>query len=281
MDAGGLAALFEPFMLRALAAALIVGVMSALLSSFLVLRGWSLMGDAIAHAVLPGLAIAALLGLPLAFGAFLSGLACATGAGALAAAGRVKPDAALGVAFSGLFALGLVIAAARPTGLDVIHVLLGNPLGVSNRDLLEMGAIAALVGGVVLARRRDLALWCFDEAHARAVGIRVGRLRLVFLALVAVSTVASLQAVGLVLSVALLIGPGATGLVLAKRPDALMRVAVASALLSAGGGVVLSLVLDGATGPCIVLVQAALFSLALAARAGWRRSRIAAPAEAL
>jgi manganese/iron transport system permease protein len=260
------------FMQRGLAAALMVAVVCAMLSCYLVLKGWSLMGDAVAHAVLPGVVLAGAFSVPLAVGAFAAGFACALAAGYLREHSRVKEDAVLGVVFSGMFAAGLVLFAKLEGDHHIMHVLFGNLLGVSWADVLETGLIALPVAAVVAAKRRDLTLFCFDPAHAQAIGLPVKVLHYGLLALIALTVVAAVKAVGIVLVVAMLIAPGATGYVLARSFGRMMAVAIVAAVLATWLGALLSFRLDAATGPTIVVVQSAIFWLAVA----WSRARVAA-----
>ena len=265
----------HPFMVRAMLAGGFLCGICAILSCFVVLRGWSLVGDALSHAVLPGIVLAHLAALPMALGAVMSGVACVLAAGALRSTGRVKPDAALGIMFTGFLALGLVLVTAFPGDVHFNHILLGNLLGIETHDLVQAFALGALAVSIVLAKRRDLILYCFDPVQARAIGLSPKRLEMLLLLLVAVTVVAALQAVGFVLVLAMLITPGCVGLLLARRFDRVLATATSSAVLSAVVGTIASFHLDGATGPCIVLVQAAQFTAAflLAPRSGLLRSR--------
>jgi manganese/iron transport system permease protein len=266
-----------PFMRLALMQALAVGVLCAVLSCFLVLRGWSLMGDAVSHAVLPGIAIAYVLGLPLLLGAFAAGLFCAVAAGWLQANSRVKPDTVLGIVFSGMFALGLVLYVKIETDVHLDHILFGNVLGVTGRDVAETLLVGVPCLAFVLARRRDLLLVAFDAGHARAIGLGTTLLHYGLLSALALVIVISLKAVGVLLVVAMLIAPGAIGLLMTRRFDTMLAVAVAAAVFSCLAGTIMSFHLDAATGAVIVLVQAALFLLAvlLAPRRGLLRRRAA------
>lgn len=256
------------FLVEAILVGSFLGVVCATLSCFVVLKGWSLVGDAVSHAVLPGVILAYLAGLPMALGAVASGVACVAASGAIGAHTRVKPDAVLGILFTGFLAVGLILLAANPGDVHFTHILFGNLLGIETADLVQVLLVGSATLLVVLAMRRDLILVCFDPAQARVLGLNPARLELVLLVLLAMTVVAALQAVGVVLAIALLITPGCTGRLLADRFGAMMAWAWASAVLSCVAGTVLSFYLDGATGPCIVLVQAGLFVLALAARRG-------------
>lgn len=253
------------FMRRALVVAILVGAVSAVLSCFLILKGWSLMGDAISHAVLPGIVIAFVLGLPLAVGAFAAGLASALATGYLKESSRVKEDTVMGIVFSGMFGFGIVLFTRVDTDQHLSHILFGNVLGVTTGDLIETSIICSLVLLTILAKRRDLLLYCFDPQHARAIGLPVRWLHYGLLALLALAIVASLKAVGIILVVAMLIGPGATAFLLSRSFDRMLIIALAVAVGSSVFGTLLSFHIDGATGPTIVLVQVALFACAFVA----------------
>ena len=251
------------FMQRALIVALLTGAVCAVLSCYLVLKGWSLMGDAVSHAVLPGIVLAFVLGLPLAVGAFAAGLFCAVATGYLKDNSRVKEDTVMGIVFSGMFGLGLILFTKVETDQHLLHVLFGNMLGVTVRDLIETAVVAGITLAVVLAKRRDLLLYCFDPRHARAVGLRVEWLHYGLLALLSLTIVASLKAVGAILVVAMLVAPGATAFLVTRRFERMLIVAAAVAMLSSVLGTLVSFHINGSTGPCIVLIQAAIFALAL------------------
>jgi ABC-type Mn2+/Zn2+ transport system permease subunit len=259
--------LLEPFrhafMTEALLVGALVGAVCAVLSCYLVLKGWSLMGDAVAHAVLPGVVLAHLAGLPLAVGAFASGLFCAGATGWIKTRSRVREDTVLGIVFTGLFAFGLVLFTQVETEAHLSHLLFGNILGIERADRLQTIAVALPTLAVVLLLRRDLLLFCFDPAHARAIGLHTGRLYYLLLALLAATVVASLQAVGIILVVAMLVTPGCTARLLTDRFDAMLLLASGSSVLATLVGVYSSFFLNGSTGACIVLAQAGLFALAL------------------
>ncbi|HEX2842863.1 metal ABC transporter permease [Hyphomicrobium sp.] len=248
-----------PFMQRAVVIAILIGAVCAVLSCYLVLRGWSLMGDAISHAVLPGIVIAFVLGLPLSVGAFAAGLSCAVLTGYLKENSRVKEDTVMGIVFSGMFGLGLVLMTKIETDQHLNHILFGNMLGVTWRDAIETGLIAGGTLLVVLAKRRDLLLYCFDPQHARAIGLPVRVIHYGLLVLLALTIVAALKAVGVILVVAMLVTPGATAYLLTDRFERMLAIATAVAVGSSVLGTLISFHIDGATGPCIVLIQAALF----------------------
>lgn len=273
--------LLEPlaydFMQRALLVAILVGAVSAVLSCFLVLKGWSLMGDAISHAVLPGIVLAYVAGVPLALGAFAAGLLAAVSTGYLKDNSRIKEDTAMGIVFTGMFAIGLVLFSRIETDQHLSHILFGDMLGVSWGDLTETAIIAGATLVVVLIKRRDFLLYAFDPQHARAIGLPVGWLHYSLLAMLSLTIVASLKAVGIILVVAMLIAPGAIGFLSTRRFDAMLALAMAVAVGSSVLGTLISFSINAATGPCIVLIQAAVFVLALlfAPRGGLLRKRAA------
>ena len=256
-----LAPLQLDFMRDALAVAALVSVPAALLSCFLVLRGWALMGDAVSHAVLPGVVLSYLLGLPYALGAFAAGMGCALSIGYLKEHSRVRQDTLMGVVFSGMFALGLVMYVWVRADVHLDHILFGDMLGVGPADLVGAAAIALLVVGVVAWRWRDLLLHAFDPVHAASVGLPVRWLHYGLLALLTLSIVGMLKAVGLILAIALLIAPGAIAFLLARTFPMMLLVATAVSLLAGVAGVYLSFFIDSAPAPTIVLLLSAMFVL--------------------
>lgn len=247
------------FMQRALLVALLVAAVCAVLSCYLVLKGWSLMGDAISHAVLPGIVIAYVVGLPLVVGAFAAGLGCALMTGYLKDNSRVKEDTVMGIVFSGMFGLGLVMFTKIETDQHLNHILFGNVLGVTTADLIETAIIAGGTLLIVLLKRRDLLLYCFDPNHARAIGLPVRVLHYGLLVLLSLTIVSALKAVGIILVIAMLIAPGATAYLLTDSFGRMLGIAVAVAMVSAALGTLISFHINGATGACIVLVQALAF----------------------
>jgi manganese transport system permease protein/manganese/iron transport system permease protein len=258
--------LLEPFrygfMIDAMLVGALVGAVCAVLSCYLVLKGWSLMGDAISHAVLPGVVGAYMLGLPLVVGAFASGLFCAVVTGWIKANSRIKEDTVMGIVFTGLFALGLVMFTKAETDAHLNHILFGNILGIERADMIQSVVAAVVTLLVILALRKDLLLFCFDPAHARAIGLNTGMLYYVLLSLLAATIVASLQAVGIILVVAMLVTPGCIAHMLTDRFDRMLLIASSSSVLASVAGVYVSFFLNGSTGACIVLAQALLFALA-------------------
>ncbi len=264
-----------PFMQQAWAIALLVALPMGLLSPFLVLKGWSLMGDAIGHAVLPGIVLAFLVGAPLAFGAFLAGMACALATGYLNENSRIKEDTAMGIVFSGMFAAGLVMFSMVQTEMHLDHILFGDMLGTTWRDVGEAALIAAGVVGAILLFGRDLALHAFDAQHARAIGLPVRFLHYGLLALISLTVVGALQAVGIILAIALLIAPGATASLVTRRFGRMVLLSGAIALVSALFGVWISFFVDSAPAPTIVLVMTGFFIAAYAASTVGRRGKAA------
>ena len=249
-----------PFMQNALITALLVSVICAMLSCYLVLKGWSLMGDAISHAVLPGIVVAFWLGLPLSIGAFVAGLTCSVGVGYLKENSRIKEDTAMGIVFSGMFALGIVLFTKIETDQHLTHILFGNLLGVSNAEMLQTLAISAVVFFVIFLRRKDFLLYCFDATQAKIVGLSPRLLHYSLLILLALTIVSAMQ---VILVVAMLISPGITAFILSKRFDHMIAIALVTSISTSLFGTIISYHIDGATGPCIILLQAAVFLTAL------------------
>ena len=200
------------FMVRALATTLIAAVVSALLSCWLVLVGWSLMGDAVSHAVLPGVVLAYIVGVPFAVGAVIFGFLAVALIGLVRDTSRVKEDAAIGIVFTVLFAIGLVLISVTPSQTDLYHIIFGNVLGISSAELIQIAILGAVVFVVLVLKRRDFTLFAFDPTHAYAIGLRPRLLGATLLALLALTAVVALQAVGVILVVAMLIIPGRDGL---------------------------------------------------------------------
>jgi manganese/iron transport system permease protein len=255
-----------PFMQNAFWIALIVAPPTALLSCFLVLRGWALMGDAVSHAVLPGIVLAYIMNLPLLFGAFVAGMGCTILTGYLAQNSRVKQDTVMGVVFSGMFALGIVLYTGVPTNMHLDHVLFGNMLGIGAEDLWTAGLISAGVVAVLAAKWRDFMLQAFDPTQAKASGLATGALHYGLLAILSLTIVATLSSVGLILSIGLLISPGAIAFLLTRSFGRMLLTSVAVCLFSMMSGIYLSFFINSAPGPTVILVLTALFIAAFVRR---------------
>lgn len=251
-----------PFMVQAMIIAVLVAIPTALLSCFLVLKGWSLMGDAISHAVLPGVVLAYVVGIPLGIGAFIAGMVCALSVGFLKENSRIKEDTVMGVVFAGLFGLGIVLYTAITTDVHLDHILFGNMLGVGGEAITLAIGIGLLVVGVVAAKWRDLMLFIFDPQQAGAIGLNTRLLHYGLLAMISLTIVGALQAVGIVLVIALLIAPGAIAFLVTRRFGMMLLVAMAVSVTCSLLGVYLSFFLDSAPAPTIVLLMSASFVLA-------------------
>ena len=257
--------LLEPlgydFMLRALATSVTAAIVCAVLSCWLVLIGWSLMGDAVSHAVLPGVVLAYVVGAPFALGAIVFGFLAVGLIGVVRNTSRIKEDAAIGIVFTTLFALGIVLISVIPSQTDLNHIIFGNLLGVSWADLAQVVILGVITLGVLLAKRRDFTLYAFDATHAHAIGLNPRVLGATLLGLLALTSVVALQAVGVVLVVALLIIPGATAYLLTDRFSRMLVIAPVLSALAAVTGLYLSYYLDTASGGMIVLVNGVVFAL--------------------
>ncbi|WP_324753838.1 metal ABC transporter permease [Roseovarius sp. Pro17] len=267
-----------PFMQNAFWIALMVAPPTALLSCFLVLKGWALMGDAVSHATLPGIVLAWMLGLPLIVGAFAAGMTCALLTGYLSHNSRVKQDTVMGVVFSGMFGIGIIMYTSIHTNEHLDHILFGNMLGVGVKDLWTSGLIAIAVSGLLALKWRDLLLHAFDPAQAQASGLRTNLLHYGLLSALSLTIVATLSSVGLILAVALLVTPGAIAFLTVRSFGRMLWVSVLVCAASMLGGTYVSFFLDSAPAATIVLVLTAIFVLAFLRRLSITRrtSRMAA-----
>jgi len=255
-----------PFMQNAFWICAIVAVPTALLSCFLVLKGWALMGDAISHAVLPGIVLAYIVGIPLIIGAFLAGMGCAVATGYLSENSRVKQDTVMGVVFSGMFGVGILLYTSIETNAHLDHILFGNILGVGAQDLWTAGIIAVLTTVALVLKWKDLMLHAFDPAQAKAAGLNVQVLHYGLLTILSLVIVATLSATGLILAIGLLIAPGAIAFLLVRRFGAMLAVASVVNLLAMLGGTYLSFFIDSAPAPTIILILTIVFIIALVRR---------------
>ncbi len=250
------------FMINALVMTTLVAVPCALLSCFLVLKGWALMGDAMSHAVFPGVVVAWMVGLPLGVGAFAAGLFCALATGFLQDNSRIKRDTVMGIVFSGMFGAGLVLYVYLKPDIHLDHILFGDLLGVGQTDIILTGTIALLTAGVIALKWRDFLLHAFDPAQAQASGLNVRLLHYGLLCMVSLTIVAALKAVGIILAISLLIAPGAIASLLTRTFLSMLLVALAVAISVSFIGVYLSFFIDSAPAPTIVVLSALIFMLA-------------------
>lgn len=255
--------LLEPFgynyMISAIWVSGLVGGTCAFLSAYLMLKGWSLIGDALSHAIVPGVAGAYMLGLPFALGAFLSGGMAAGAMLFLNQRTKLREDAIIGLIFTSFFGVGLFMMSLQPAAVNIQTIMLGNILAITPGDTLQLVLIAGISLAILLVKWKDLMVAFFDENHARSIGLHPGRLRVLFFTLLAASTVAALQTVGAFLVIAMVVTPGATAYLLTDRFPRLLAIAVAVGTLSSTIGAYLSYYLDGATGGVIVVLQTLVF----------------------
>ena len=254
--------LTHEFMRRALMVSALVGGVCGLLSCYMTLKGWALMGDAVSHAVMPGVVVAYALGLPFSLGAFVFGVGSVALIGFIKQKSRIKEDTVIGLVFTGFFALGIVLVSKIKSNIDLMQILFGSPLGISQSDVNQTLIISFIVIFILLIFRNDLMLYCFDAKHARSIGINTGILHYLLLTLLSLSAVVGLQTVGIILVVAMLITPGATAYLLTDRFDRMTILAVISSSFSSILGVYISYWSDIETGGSIVLVQTLIFLIA-------------------
>lgn len=257
------APLQHEFMVKAILVSALVGIVCSALSCYMTLKGWALMGDAVSHAVMPGVVIAYILNIPLAIGAFAFGVGSVIAIGFVKAKTRIKEDTVIGLVFTGFFALGLVLISKVKSEIDLTHILFGNVLGISNDDIIQTIIISVITLGTLAVLRRDLILFCFDSTHARSIGLNTTFLYYVLLSLLSLTAVAGLQTVGIILVVAMLVTPGATAYLLSDNFDHMTLIAMASGVFSSVIGTYISYHIDGSTGGCIVVVQTLLFMIAM------------------
>ncbi len=251
------------YMQKAIFVSALIGGVCAFLSCFIILKGWSLMGDALSHAIVPGVTLAYLWGIPYVLGAFLSGLLAAGIMAYLKVSTRIREDAIIGVVFTTFFALGLLLISLFPSNINLRTIVFGNILGISDDDIMQVVVISAVALLVIGLKWKDLLLFCFDAQHARSLGQNVRLWQFVLLSLLAVTAVAALQTVGACLVIAMLVTPGATAYLLTDRFRMMMGLALLMGVGSAMLGAYLSYYINGSTGGCIVVLQTILFLLAL------------------
>jgi manganese transport system permease protein len=251
------------YMQKAILVSALVGVVCSALSCYMTLKGWALMGDAVSHAVMPGVVVAYILNIPLAVGAFAFGVGSVIAIGFIKAKTRIKEDTVIGLVFTGFFALGLVLISKVKSSVDLTHILFGNVLGISDEDITQTVIISIITLATLAVLRKDLILFCFDSTHARSIGLNITFLYYVLLSLLSLTAVAGLQTVGIILVVAMLVTPGATAYLLSDNFDHMTIIAMASGVFSSVMGTYFSYHLDASTGGCIVVIQTLLFIVAM------------------
>jgi len=254
------------FMQNAFLIGIMVAVPTALLSCFLVMKGWALMGDAVSHAILPGIVLAYIFGFPLLIGAFLAGMLCALMTGFLTTNSRVKQDTVMGVVFSGMFGVGIVLYVSIKTDLHLDHILFGHLLGVNGNDLFLTAAIAVPVSLILMLKWKDLMLHSFDAMQAKASGLSVGVLHYGLLTMISLGVVATLAATGLILAIGLLIAPGAIAFLLTRRFAYMLWLAVGISVSAMIMGIYLSFFINSAPAPTVILILTFWFMMAFVYR---------------
>ena len=249
------------YMWKAMWVSALVGAVCAFLSAYLMLKGWSLMGDALGHSIVPGVAAAYIIGAPFAIGAFFAGILASLGMAFVKQHSRLREDAIIGLVFTALFALGLLMASLWPASVSIQTIVLGNILAIPDEDAIQVAIIAVVSFAVLVFLWKDLMVTFFDESHARSIGINTGRVKIVFFTLLSACTVAALQTVGACLVIAMVVTPGATAYLLTDRFGRLIVIAVAIGAITSFVGAYVSYFVDGATGGVIVTLQTLLFLL--------------------
>ncbi len=251
------------FLVKAIGVSAFVGLVCAVLSCYITLKGWSLMGDAVSHAVVPGVVVSYALNIPFAIGAFIFGFGATVAIGFIKAKTRLKEDTVIGVVFTGFFALGLVLVTKIPSNIDLFHILFGNVLGISQSDMIQTLIAGTITLVVILLRRKDLLLFCFDPNHAKAIGLSTAFMYYTLLSVLALTIVTALQTAGIILVIAMLVTPGAIAYLLTDRFDYMLLISVISSVFSSIFGTYLSYHLDVSTGGCIVLSLTFLFIIVM------------------
>ncbi|MDO4666196.1 MAG: metal ABC transporter permease [Actinomycetaceae bacterium] len=249
------------FMVRGFTVTMLAAVVCALMSCWLVLVGWSLMGDALSHAVVPGIVLAYIVGMPFSVGAFIAALLCVGLIGGIKHSSKIKEDTAMGVVFTTMLAVGLTLISVFPSNIDLQHILFGDLLGITNEDMVQVLILAPIAGIVVWLKRRDLTLFAFDPAHASTIGLSTRRLSALLLTCLAITVVVAMQAVGMILIVALLIIPGATAYLLTDRFTTMLWVSPLVSAICVTIGIYLSYWFDMASGATVVTISGLAFAL--------------------
>lgn len=253
----------SPFLVKAIWVSAFVGLVCAVLSCYITLKGWSLMGDAVSHAVVPGVVVAYALNIPFAVGAFIFGFGATVAIGYVKSKTRLKEDAVIGVIFTGFFAFGIVLATKFPSNVDLFHILFGNVLGISQSDIIQTLIAGTITLVVILIRRKDLLLFCFDPNHAQAIGLNTKFMYYTLLSVLALTIVTALQTAGIILVIAMLVTPGSTAYLLTDRFDRMLWISIASSVFSCVMGSYLSYHLDLPTGGSIVVLMTIVFIFAM------------------
>ncbi len=251
------------FLVRAILVSAFVGIVCAVLSCYITLKGWSLMGDAVSHAVVPGVVVAYALNIPFAIGAFIFGFGATVAIGYVKSKTRLKEDAVIGVIFTGFFAFGLVLVTKIPSNVDLFHILFGNVLGISQADIIQTIIAGSLTLIIILLRRKDLLLFCFDPNHAKAIGLNTQLMYYTLLSVLALTIVTALQTAGIIMVVAMLVTPGSIAYLLTDRFDYMLIISAISSVLSCVMGTYVSYYFDVSTGGAIVVLMTILFILAM------------------
>lgn len=251
------------FLVQAIWVSAFVGLVCAVLSCYITLKGWSLMGDAISHAVVPGVVVAYALGIPFAIGAFIFGFGATVAIGYVKSNTRLKEDAVIGVVFTGFFAFGLVLITKIPSNIDLFHILFGNVLGISQQDIVQTLIAGTITLVIILLRRKDLLLFCFDPNHAKAIGLNTQVMYYTLLSVLALTIVAALQTAGIILVISMLVTPGSIAYLLSDRFDHMLIISVISSVFSCVAGTYLSYHLDVSTGGSIVVLLTLLFGVTM------------------
>ena len=247
------------YMVKAILVSGFIGGVCALLSCFVVLKGWSLLGDALSHAVVPGVAVAYIVGIPFSVGAFISGMLAALAMGFIKKRTRIREDAVIGIVYTTFFALGVLLISLFPSNITLSTIVMGNILGIADRDIVQTLIIAGSSLAIILLKWKDLRLFSFDPAQARAIGLNTNALYLLLLTLLAVTAIAALQTVGSILVVAMLVTPGAAAYLLTDNFSSMMRLASIIGMLTSSAGAYISYFLNGSAGGCIVTLQFLFF----------------------
>jgi len=259
--------LIEPlqygFLVKAIWVSAFVGLVCAVLSCYITLKGWSLMGDAVSHAVVPGVVVAYALNIPFSIGAFVFGFGATVAIGYIKSKTRLKEDAVIGVVFTGFFAFGLVLVTKIPSNVDLFHILFGNVLGISQQDIIQTLIAGTITLVVIALRRKDLLLFCFDPNHAKAIGLNTQFMYYTLLSVLALTIVTALQTAGIILVIAMLVTPGSTAYLLSDRFDRMLLISIATSVFSCVGGTYLSYHFDVSTGGSIVVLMTVLFIVAM------------------